>query len=341
LNVGPPGATGATGVGVTGATGAPGATGAGTPGATGATGASVIGATGATGAGTPGATGATGVGATGITGGVGATGATGATPTVRELLTAVRTYYVRGADGSDANNGLANTAGGAFATIQKAVDVVASLDTAGFTVTIQIADATYTGAVTLKNVVGFSIPGCLVIQGNNATPANVVVSTTSNSAFLADGISTVWDIKDLKVQTTTSGFGIKANNKATVRFGNINFGACASGQVEGDIGGMLIALSNYAISGSAPYHWRAFNTAQIICKGMTITITGTPTFSQAFAGAGGLAYLTVFSNTFSGAVGAGTRWAADGLSIIQTAGGGATYIPGAGTPTATNGALYL
>lgn len=61
----------------------------------------------------------------------------------REKLTGNRTYYVR-TDGNDANGGLTNSSGGAFLTIQKALDVVGALDLSTFTATISIADGTYT-----------------------------------------------------------------------------------------------------------------------------------------------------------------------------------------------------
>lgn len=58
----------------------------------------------------------------------------------REVLTANRTYYVS-KTGSDANNGL--TAGAAFLTVQKAVNVALALDMSIYSVTISVSAGTF------------------------------------------------------------------------------------------------------------------------------------------------------------------------------------------------------
>jgi hypothetical protein len=96
---------------------------------------------------------------------------------VRERLTANRTYYVR-TDGSDSNNGLTDSAGGAFLTIQKAIDTVASIDLGPFNVTIQVRAGTYTSGATVTGP--WLGSGTVTLLGDTATPSNVVISVTNN-----------------------------------------------------------------------------------------------------------------------------------------------------------------
>lgn len=253
----------------------------------------------------------------------------------REVLTANRIYYVR-TDGSDSNTGLANTSGGAFLTVQKAVDISTTLDLNGYTLTIQIADGTYTGATTLKNVVGFAGAGSLVIKGNNTTPANVLISTTSADCFGANGTNVVWDILDLKMQTTTGGACLQAQSGGAIRYGNVNFGACANFHVSAFNGGRIEAISNYAISSGALGHMASSYWASVRATSHTITLTGTPAFSVAFAYSEISALLAVNAMTFSGSATGPRYYVATGAQIA-TGGGGTSYLPGNAAGTGTNG----
>lgn len=251
-------------------------------------------------------------------------------------LTDNRTYYVR-TDGSDSNTGLVDSAGGAFLTIQKAVDVVSALDIAGFVVTIQVRDGTYTGAVTLKNVTGFSAVGNLVIQGNSVTPTNVVISTTSANCFSATNLSSVWDLKNMQLTTTTSGRCINASN-STVRFSGIDFSTCASHHLYAVGGGYIIETGNYTISGNAVTHVSADGKSIIENRGFTVTISGTPAFSFAFAA---INYLSFFYNdftTYSGSA-TGTRYYVSLNSAIYT-NGAETYLPGNALGQMVSGGKY-
>jgi hypothetical protein len=255
----------------------------------------------------------------------------------REVLTANRTYYIR-ADGSDSNTGLADTSGGAFLTIQKAINVIAgTLDIAGFSVTIQVADGTYTGPSTLKNVLGYSSPGCLVIQGNSTTPANVLISTTGATCFTADNTPVAWDIKDLKMQTTTSGACISASG-TLVRFGNVNFGTCAGSHMTLSNRAAITALSNYAVSGGAAAHVNNIGISFLDISSRTVTFSNSPAISFFVItnyGAQTWAHAMTFTN---GGTVTGTRYSASSNGAIFTNGGGAAYLPGnAGGSTGTGG----
>ncbi|CAI2935736.1 DUF2793 domain-containing protein [Aminobacter niigataensis] len=253
----------------------------------------------------------------------------------RHVRTANRSYFVR-TDGSDGNNGLANTSGGAFLTIQKALNAAASLDMAGFTVTIQVADGTYSDAIIVPAMTGQAGPSALVIAGNGGTPANVIVSTSNANAISAPA-GTGCLIKDMEVRTTASGFGLDADG-GTLRFQNVRFGACAQAHILCQNNGAATATGSYAISGASPMHWSAQTGGIVNTEGRTVTLAGTPAFATAFASCqhGEIACAGM---TFSGAA-TGTRYGTTLNGVINTAGGGATYLPGSVAGVAATGGQY-
>ncbi len=268
----------------------------------------------------------------------------------REVLTADRTYYVR-TDGNDSNTGLTNTSGGAFLTLQKAINTVAALDISIYNVTIQVADGTYTvtSGIFLRSLIG---GGLVTIQGN----------ASNNSLVLFQGASGVniinmyniygnWLFKDFKVAssggTATCLFFIDNSNFV---FNNLNFGS--SGTASNNqyqiflTNGSLCRCegTTYTISGGGFYcHvgvregsvYNPFGTATGV-----VTLTGTPSYTTfMYADVGGI-YSKFFGDiTWSGSA-TGKRYEANNLALIRTAGGGANHFPGNAAGTIANGGLY-
>lgn len=258
---------------------------------------------------------------------------------IRERLTAARTYYVR-VDGNDINTGLIDSAGGAFLTLAKANTAVAALDLNGQAVTIQVRAGTYTSGVAFDGAwEGASGGGSVTLVGDTTTPANVVISTTSANAIVARNGAIV-NVGGLKLLTTTSGTGLAATTGARIVItGKMDFGACATYHITAASGGKVTNFGiNYNITGAAIAHWLSDGTGSIISVQVaTITITGTPAFSGQFANAASLSQHLVNANTFSGSA-TGTRYSATLNAVIDTGGGGATYLPGnVGGTTATGG----
>lgn len=245
---------------------------------------------------------------------------------LREKLTADRTYYVR-TNGSDANNGLADTAGGAFLTLQRAVDVVYNtLDFNGRNVVIQVASGTYTvGCTMIGPHVG---KGDLYFIGDQTTPANVLVSTTAvggHGFALYEGAAAI--IRGFKVATAGAGACcILAYTGSSVNVGAIEYGACAN--MHNEIGSESVAtfFAPYIISGGAVGHWHTGSPAQINVGLMAATITGTPHFSSYFAGtAGGFIVCKEFNWTGSAT---GVRYLAHKGGVIDGNAGLNPFLPG-------------
>ena len=151
-----------------------------------------------------------------ITGGVG-----------RERLTSNRTYYVR-TDGSNSNDGLTNTSGGAFLTIQYAIDVVSSiLDIASdVTVTIKVADGTYTGVILASHLLATEMLKLLEIQPHHHRVLLACLQVSVLECYQLQN----YTINGFKVNSTAGLIinSLLVTNNGILDFLNIDFGSCAS-----------------------------------------------------------------------------------------------------------------
>lgn len=255
----------------------------------------------------------------------------------REVLLAARTYYVA-TTGSDANDGL--SVGTSFLTIQKAVDTICSfLDLQNYDVTIQVANGTYTESTICKKYVGSA--GTIAIKGNEATPASVLIATTNASCFSGTTFSGAYMLSGMKFTSTGAGAAIRASMGAVISYKLCDFGSTAWGHIYALAGGVVVAAGDYSISGSSFGHWFTENNGVIQCIGRTVTLTGTPGWSQSFLSTDrGLGLFEVYGNTFSGGA-TGKRYKVENNSVVFTNGAGANYLPGNSAGTTANGGLYI
>jgi hypothetical protein len=236
----------------------------------------------------------------------------------RPQLAANRTYYVL-TTGSDSNTGLVNTAGGAFLTIQKAINVTSGLDLNGFNTTIQVGAGTYAGTISvLGPFIGGGATGTVSLLGDTTTPTNVILSngiSVGNAAVLTMG----------GFKTTAV---ISVSNYGVLNItGKMDIGASGSQHFNVYYGGVCNITAGYTISGDASIHWLVKQSGRITCTNVPITVTGR-TFSSLFAYASqGGGILEVNGITWTGTF-TGQRYQAEYSGGIITGGGGVNYFPG-------------
>lgn len=272
----------------------------------------------------------------------------------RELLTADRTYYVR-TDGSDSNNGLSNTSGGAFLTLQKAIDTVASIDISIFNVTIQLASGTYSSgsaATYLKSIIG---SGAVTIIGDIITPSNVVITSSATATIYANAVSGNYVLRGFKI-TNTVGHSLQAMQAPTsIAIGDLDFGASGQWHI---VVARAAYVSNidylgntlsYIISGSASGHILLFGGGNIGfgngnpgAPASSGNITENVTFSNVFIACSTCSSQFVnFSYPVSGGkTVTGTRYSVTANGVIAS-GGGSSFFPGSAAGSAATGGQYL
>jgi hypothetical protein len=132
------------------------------------------------------------------------------------------------------------------------------------------------------------------------------------------------------------------NGGSRVFVGNLDFGACT------DVGMFIAAaafvrpIANYTISGNCRAHVMAGRGGVFMQANpaITVTLTGTPNFSQAFAVATETSTARVYNITFSGSA-TGKRYDVTMNGVLNVSGNGATYLPGNSAGTTATGGQYL
>lgn len=245
------------------------------------------------------------------------------------------TYYVR-TDGNDNNTGTVNTSGGAFLTLQKAVNAVTSrVIQSGSEVIIQLADGTYSGGVKVYPGLG---GGAVRLVGNKSTPTNTFVQGSSTYGIICYNSNFV--VEALKIASTTSHALWTARGGYMQIDPNVWFGSTA-GYACRAIDSSVIAINGaVSILGGG----QGFCIAE---KGSTInfnvatthTLFSTPSYTIGFANATTTGQTIAISQAFSGAA-LGPRYSANLNSVINTNGGGASYFPGNQTGVTSTGGQY-
>lgn len=259
----------------------------------------------------------------------------------REILTGSRTYYVRN-DGSDSNNGFANTAGGAFLTIQKAIDTIYNtLDTRGNPVTIQLATGTYAGfTVPTSETLG---GGSVTLLGDAVTPGNCLI--TSSSTFTAY-IQSKFIISGVKfVNTNGAGISVEIIGKGYLNVnGNVEYGSAgATGiRVRAIHGGVYFSTGagTEYISGNAHSSYYSISGGKLIFSGTNWANTGGTANSSHFVFSTVGSTVFADTNNYTGAF-QGERYHVTLGSVISTNGGGPNTFPGSVAGSSSSGGIYV
>ena len=107
----------------------------------------------------------------------------------------------------------------------------------------------------------------------------MVIGPTGADGFKNDN-GGLWQVNDLKIQTTTSGHGLYALNFGAIYFQNLVFGTVPSSfHLFSQANATLKATGNYAVAGNASY--LAAATGWIILSSRTISYSNNPAFANA------------------------------------------------------------
>ncbi|MEO1493928.1 MAG: DUF2793 domain-containing protein [Pseudomonadota bacterium] len=253
----------------------------------------------------------------------------GGTP--RDRLTADRTYFVR-MDGDDANTGLTDSAGGAFRSIQHAVDQLLSLDCGTHDVTVAVGPGDYNETVSVMGQILGS--GTHRIVGNTTDPTQVRTQRFTCSKGTTVGIEGF---------ELTAANGLTVQSDAKVRADHLRFSGAGSAislqQAFVDANDAALGFGPAVTTIATMYNYAyfsGFDATFTLDTGIDWGASGA-FFMQGYC----LSWLQGAQFAGDPAGTAGKRYTLAISSALNTAGAGADFIPGTSAGTLNHNSTYL
>lgn len=270
-------------------------------------------------------------------------------------------YYVGGPGANDANDGTTATVSGVhgpFATLQKAMNTIANYNLNGHNISIHIFTPGTYAAVRLSRMAG---SGTVFWLGDQPSPINVVINGSGVSAVNAQNCGNNHSFRGVQVQASGTftndpmcGFNVSGTGTG-VELIDISWGACATHLAVTQ--GAVVSLGhNMIINGNAnggnaamPSGWHIYMQANSILQPNNSNLPNL-NINGAYGGqAGGgfgfvnaLSFGELFYTGFSGfANWGGIKYGVQGNAILNTHGGGASYLPGSVAGSVSTGGQYF
>lgn len=230
----------------------------------------------------------------------------------RPKLTTSTVFFVDNA-GNDTNTCRSAGAANACQTLQGTFNKIYSYDANGQAVGILCAASqVFTGSVNIYGpILNPAFPAPITLNCNNST-----INVTGGNAIQV-GQGAYLQIINTVLKTTSSGNCLEAyqNGQIFVSLGVV-FGGCAGFDMEGFAQGYLNAVGSYAITAGSLGHLHMTTGTVFNAANITITLTGTPAWSDWFLGCS-QSSVTFFGVTFSGS-GTGQRYLAHKACSVDT-----------------------
>jgi len=244
--------------------------------------------------------------------------------------------FVR-ADGNDSNSGLADSSGGAFATLQRAGDVAASC----FSMATIVVGAGSFGDLFMSTPASGTLRLSIIGAGRGSTTIGGVVIGDGVDAGIFDVLVTNADGRGITVMGHGAACFIGENNDPAK---TLAFGPCLAGHILIKNGASL-ALMYYHVTGgcAAGPHIEINGVARATVSGKQ-QIDANVTIADGWVKGRGPGFIDFMDGnvfTLDGHTVTGPRYDLQGNCVCDTHGAGASYLPGNTAGSSASGGQYL